>query len=334
MKKLFLLVALAILGEFGLNAQCAGAGAGVGKEESSHCPNSADWPSPITVAVSSGYRQDKLRWSISGEDNDPNILSELKWKNLQIMQIGAYGSYTSCRNYVVRASGDYGYIYHGDHTDTDYFESGREFPFSKSTGKAGKGSVYDLDGGVGYRVTSSCKRFVATPLVGYSFHGQNLHMYDGESEFFIIPTSTGNITLPESPIPGLDSSYRTRWYGPWLGIDFSAKVEQCAYVFGGFEWHFVNFRADGHWNLRKDLGPFYHRANGFGYVATLGANWEIWDHWSIGVVSNYRNFRSRSGHEHGTIKVPGALKPLEFEAKFNGVRWYSWSASAVVAYRF
>ena len=144
---------------------------------------SSKWPSSVNLDVGVGYRRDKFHWSIGGIGGVPNVLSELKWKHLNSVQVEGYGSYVSCRNYAIRVSGNYGEIYHGRNTDTDFLGNDETIPFSISNNNAGKGRLYDVDAGVGYRVTSTCGRFVATPLAGWSYHGQDLHLYDGEQVF-------------------------------------------------------------------------------------------------------------------------------------------------------
>lgn len=287
---------------------------------------SDDWPSPVDVKLGWGYRQDKFRWSIAGHHKRPHVLSELKWRDLRISQIGGEASYVSWRNYAVRVAGDYGNIYHGRNKDADFLDNDRRGLYSLSKNNASKGSVYDLNAGVGYRVTSTCGRFVATPLVGYGWHGQDLHIYDGNQVIDAVNCQIG-------PFPGLNSKYKARWYGPWIGIDFNTKVECCAFLFGNFEWHQTTYRATGCWNLRSDLGPFHHKAYGNGYVLTLGGNWELCNHWSLGIVGNYRHFRTGSGRE--TLQVIHGPNCIEnFTAHFNGAKWISWSISGIVGWRW
>jgi hypothetical protein len=287
------------------------------------------WPSPINLDAGIGYRRDRFRWSKAGPFEIPNVLSELRWRDIRIIEYGGSASYVSCRNYAVKAWGDYGHIYHGRNVDADFLGNNKTDLISLSGNKAGKGHVYDVVGGVGYRVTSTCGRFIATPLIGYSDHAQYLRIFHGEQIFnFFNPFFVG-------PIPGLNSKYKTRWFGPWGGMDFTAQVEKCAYVFGSFEWHILSYRGEGCWNLRSDIGPFFHKSHGFGYLATLGGKWEICGNWSIGVVGAYRNFRSRSGRERYTIFDP--FFPTQrnvFRFRFNGAKWHTWSITGLVAWRF
>lgn len=319
MRKLFGLVTTVVFGSASLFASCADDWL----QAQSCC--SDDWPSPINVEVGVGYRNDKFSWSIAGPDNTPDILSLLKWEDLRMVEIEGSASYVSCTNYALRISGDYAKIYHGQNTDADFLSDGKRDLFSYSKNNAGKGHVYDLIAGGGYRVMSNCGRFIATPLAGYSWHGQNLHIYDGHQLIDLVSNDVGRIR-------GLNSHYNARWYGPWVGLDFNTRVECCAYLFGSFEWHFARYCAEGKWNLRRDLGPFRHKANGFGYIAVLGANWEILHNFSIGLMGTYRNFRTHHGHE--SVTIHDGAESFRVRLHFNKAKWQSASAVGTIAWRF
>lgn len=284
------------------------------------------WPSSINLDICTGFREDRFEWSIAGIDDFPNVLSELKWKELRMVEVSGYASYVSPCNYAIRFSGDYGFIYHGKNIDSDYLQDDEHGLFSRSINNAGKGFVFDVEGAVGYRVISTCSRFVAILLGGYGYHDQHLHIYDGRQVFSPFLSELG-------PISGLNSRYRTRWYGPWIGLDFNTHVECCAYLFGSMEWHFLNYRGEGHWNLREDIGPFFHRAWGQGYVGVLGANWEIWGNWSIGVVGTYRHFWTHHGREKLIVNDP-IFGEIEVHTRFNHASWVVGTLSGLITYRF
>ncbi|MGD8383733.1 MAG: hypothetical protein PVJ11_16445, partial [Syntrophobacterales bacterium] len=44
----------------------------------------------VEIGLSAGYREDEFDWNIAGNSsgNNPNILSELTWEDLQIFQVG------------------------------------------------------------------------------------------------------------------------------------------------------------------------------------------------------------------------------------------------------
>lgn len=314
MNKILGFVLTGLLAAASLSAGCACGPAGTG------------WPSAMNVELGVGYREDKLKWSIAGFDDFPNILSEVQWKKLQMVEVNGYASYTSCRNYVVMVKGDYGYICSGSNTDADYAGDDRTGLWSLSHSNAGRGYVYDLSSAVGYRVTSTCGRFIGVPLIGYSFHSQHLRQFDGVQEFWY-----GDIL--EAEIEDLNSSYNTRWFGPWIGLEFAARVESCAFIYGGFEWHLASYRGTGNWNLRDDIGPFNDKAHGTGYVITLGGNWEIWTRWSLGLEGNFRYFRSRQGVSRTEVIFTDGLR-LDSDTRFNGARWKSIDVLATLQWRW
>lgn len=296
------------------------------------CPT--DWPC-FKMDIGGGFRNDRFEWSIAGLTNIPgtdefidfpDTASELQWKDLRMAQVGGNASFVSCRNYVLYAAAEYGRIYHGKVIDSDYLLDDKEGLFSRSRSKADKGHVYDLSTAAGYRVTSTCGRFIAHILAGYSQHQQYLHMIDGKYTFLFAPC--------HKHILGLNSTYTTRWYGPWIGIDFETRVERCAYMFGGVEWHMLAYRGHGHWNLRPDISRFNHKAPGWGYIVRLGGKWEIWNRWSLGVVGYYRMFRTKRGLEHICIHSPDFDGPIRVRLRFNGAQWHNYAVSGILSLRF
>lgn len=286
------------------------------------------WPSPINLDAGFVYRKDTFRWAKGRKDDIPSHWSELRWSELNSIEFSAYGSYVSCRNYAIRAWGSYGHIYSGENKDSDFFSTQcRKELISRSVNDAGKGYVYDAEIGVGYRVTSTCGRFIGTPLIGYSDHAQHLHIYGGKQVFSRFGLQ------PLGHFEGLNSRYKTRWFGPWAGLEFTAQVEKCAYVFGSFEWHLLSYRGTGCWNLRPDLGAFLHKAHGFGYLTAWGAKWEICNRWSIGAMFAYRNFKTRDGQEHTRLFDP-VFGRRRMREKFNGAHWHTWSIGGLIAWRF
>ena len=166
-------------------------------------------------------------------------------------------------------------------------------------------------------------------------------MYDGKQLISLVPdvlfvdvNGPYQVTsIPIGAIDGLMSHYKTRWFGPWVGIDFTAQVERCAYLFGSLQWHMLEYRGHGDWNLRTDIGPFDHKAYGYGYLIMLGTKWEIWNDWSIGLMGSYRMFRTKGGHEILEI-IPQVQAPFKVKTPFSGAVWHSFSASGIISYRF
>ena len=127
-----------------------------------------------------GYRIDYLRWSIAEDfyGIGPNILSELTWKDLQIYQIKAAGT-VIINNLTLKASLDFGFILKGENQDSDYDLDNRTDEWSRSNNSSDDDFVLDASLGVGYRFLLAAGSVSITPLLGISFHKQNLRITNG-----------------------------------------------------------------------------------------------------------------------------------------------------------
>ena len=113
---------------------------------------------------------------------------------------------------------------------------------------------------MGYQLTLISGRLRFIPLLGYSYNQQNLIISDGFQTI-----STPGVTHPGGPFPGLASTYETEWFGPWLGLDLIATVNEKITLSAGFEHRWTSYKAEANWNLRGDLAhptSFEHSADG------------------------------------------------------------------------
>lgn len=288
----------------------------------------------ITFGIGTGYRQDSLNWSIAGPNNVPNVLSELKWKDLRIWQIEGYAKFVSCNHIYLRGKADYGRIFHGKNRDSDYEGNHRTFEFSRADCKAGKGEVFDFSGGAGYQLTYCFDTIKVAPLIGYSYHEQHLRMYEGfQSVDLIEPIFIG-------PFEGLHSNYRAKWYGPWVGVDLDYEFSCNWTLFGSLEYHLAQFRGTGHWNLRDDfLDDFKQTANwAHGGLISAGVCYDYCN-WDFGILASYQSWKTRRGKQHFTIDAsdsPGSSEPLPVVVgtRLNGVHWHSFTAVAFASYKW
>lgn len=277
----------------------------------------------LIFELAAGYRNDHLRWSISGEDKQPDVLSELKWKNLKIAQVTATAKMVNCYHIYFRAFANYGKIFHGRNSDQDFLLNHKEGIFSDTHSKADKGEVLDFSGGIGYHFTFLCNRATISPLGGYAYSEQHLRQYDLFVDFDAISGFHG-------PVPGLHSNYRTHWAGPWLGADFTLKMTRELSLFGTAEYHWIKYWGHGHWNLRPDfIKDFKHRAKGWGQVYKLGINYDFpCTNWSLGLVGQYQIWLTHSGRNRQFFEEGNVTTRL------NPVHWHTYSVMAQVQYRF
>lgn len=288
--------------------------------------------------LSMGYRVDQLDWNIAGNNSGttPNVLSELTWSDLEIFQLQLDG-WAETRdllwlktNTLLVGKLAYGRIYSGDNQDSDYDGDNRSLEWSRSNNQSDKGFTLDASGGFGPKYKLLAGRLSIAPLLGYSFHMQDLSMTDGVQTV----ADTGHSPAPLSigPIPGLDSSYTAYWWGPWLGLNLQlAPVEKLSLELTG-EYHIVEYFAEANWNLRPDLAhpiSFEHEAHGTGLVLTLKSAYELNQRWSVVFSGNVQYWQTGDGQDT-TYDADGTRGGT----RLNEVNWESYALMFGLRYRF
>lgn len=262
----------------------------------------------VETGIGAGYRHDKLNWSIAGNlaGNDPNVLSELKWKveslalnsDIWVKSNGRTLSNSTRENapqissrFVLHLQGGYGQINNGENRDSDYVEDNRTDEYSRSENAADDGYLYDITGTLGWelsRTISTDHLFTITPTIGYSYNVQHLTMTDGVQVIASNPDNLG-------PIPGLDSRYETEWYGPLVGVKLqydkrNSQTEQLFSLWFESYYHWIEYQAEGQWNLRTDLAQnpsFFHQATGTGWDIFCGWNYALSTRGSLNAELQY-----------------------------------------------
>jgi hypothetical protein len=297
------------------------------------------------LSVQAGYRQDELDWSIAGklfdyaqhEDVIVNVLSELTWRDLDIMQVGFSNETLFTDHYFFRISFSHGTIFDGENQDSDYKGLNRTGEWSRSNNNADKGDVSDMSVAAGYRFTVWNNRISLIPLLGYSYHEQNLVMTDGY-QTVSEPDAALRLNPPEvGPFSGLYSTYEARWRGPWLGLDagytLALPKPSLHMTFGlGLEYHWADYSASADWNLRSDLAhpeSFEHEAVGTGYI--VAAKWRCQFANRLGILLSF-GYQDWST-DAGTDRVYLSTNEVD-ETRLNEVNWTSKSLMFGVDYTF
>ena len=276
------------------------------------------------VNLSAGKRTDELDWNIAGTSpygNFVNVLSELQWRDLESNYLKARTRIFLDRFYI-RGSAGYGFITSGSNQDSDYRGNNRTLEYSRSNNASNDGSVWDVEGGLGYVFGTgpNGNRLNLIPMAGISYHKQNLKITDG---YQTIP-ATG-------PFSGLNSSYASRWAGPWAGADLSYVFRDLT-LLGSFEYHIAYFKADADWNLRTDFAhpvSFEHWATGTGVVISLGAEYSLGKNWSLGGAYDMHDFRATDGTDRTYFSDGSAA-----DTTLNEVNWESQAVMLGVNYKF
>lgn len=295
-----------------------------------HTQTSAGWPLEIEFIATGGYRVDDLDWNIAGDinGNNPNILSELTWDDLESYQLKFQGRLVWPNLITLRGALAYGWIFDGKNQDSDYSGDSRTFEFSRSNNSTDDDNVWDGSLAVGYPARFGRTVIgTITPLAGYSRHEQQLKITDGYQS---IPA--------QGPFPGLDSSYDTRWKGPWVGIDLhfkAAEIGAFAHRFETYftyEYHRADFNAEGNWNLRDDLDhpkSFKQDTDGDGIVIGTGFNLTLNQHWALNFNYDYQDWSMNDGTS--TVFFADGTKA---KTRLNEVNWKSHAFMMGLSLRF
>ena len=79
-------------------------------------------PLETEFVFTGGYRRDDLDWNIAGDinGNNPNILSELTWDDIESYQVKFQGSLVWPKIIALKGSANYGWIFDGENQDSDF----------------------------------------------------------------------------------------------------------------------------------------------------------------------------------------------------------------------
>lgn len=268
-----------------------------------------------TLDLNVGHRSDELRWSIAGDLSgslSPNVLSELTWENVDIVELSVSWKLDMPQRLQLWTRAAYGWIYDGRNRDSDYLGDGRTVEFSRSDNDTRDDDVFDVAVALGYRLTYRLEGGLLhlTPLLGLSHHEQRLRITNG---FQTIP--------PLGPFPGLDSTYRTEWTGPWVGVELTGEFRSAPNAFVRLEHHWADYTAHANWNLRDDFQhprSFQHEADGTGLVASLGIVSPLRQKWSVRLSLDYQRWRTDPGIDR-VFFASGAVAAT----RLNEVKWTS-----------
>lgn len=285
----------------------------------------------VDIRFGNSLRYDRLDWSTAGSGGHPNIVSELAWRKIYSFQWTLEGSLTWNRRAYIRGAVGYAAIQSGEVRDSDYDGDDRTLEFSRSISQTNDDNMWDFSFGGGPAFTLVQGRMILMPLLGIAVHSQNLRITDGDQQIASPPR-----TPSAGSISGLNSTYQTRWIGPWVGVDMKVVPQSSNPAIGlvlGLEYHFaVSYSADADWNLRSDLQhpvSFRHSADGTGFQLSSALLIQPHPRIDIRVGLKYQHWTTSQGtsrmyHADGSVGV----------SQLNGVEWDCNTISVGVAYKF
>ena len=230
-----------------------------------------------TFSLTSGVRQDDLRWNVSADEDinvTPNILSELTWENVQYLETEAKVKHISPTNsrtfrggWQMEGNLRGGLGISGRVQDSDYAGNNRTGEFSRATADSDTGYTLGGQAAAGYRfnvaqrVKNGNYTFITlAPLVGYGVDHAQFKLEGIQVE----PPPVGD------PIV-LDSDFNPTWYGPFIGMEAEWEHNNHMLTLRG-EYHDLSYFADATWDLREDFmkdPSFEQEAEGTGQKIAL-----------------------------------------------------------------
>ncbi len=235
-------------------------------------------PAKLQLSVTSGYRQDNLHWSIAGNSNgqNPNILSELRWKNVGGSVTGAQLQYRFFYHWQLEGNYEHTFFLSGKVLDTDYGGNNRTNIVYAQQFNAGKGGTDHWQAGLGYQLPVT-NQFSITPSAGYSQFHQLFYL-----------TGASN----------LNSTYKTTWKGPYAQLLLSSELSTQLFIDAGFRYSQVQYRASANWNLIREFRhpeSFRHTANGYGINLHSSLLYRASIIHSIGIKGIYSRWQTGRG---------------------------------------
>jgi hypothetical protein len=261
-----------------------------------------DLPPGLQLSVTSGYRQEDLRWSIAGNANgqNPNILSELRWKNVGGPVTGIHLQYSFFDHWQLEGEYEHTFFLSGKVSDTDYGGNNRTNTVYAQQFNAGKGGADRWLAGLAYQI-SVTNKFSITPSAGYGLFHQALYL---------------------SGSPDLNSTYKTKWRGPYGQVLCSTGLTKKLSTTAGFRYNQVRYRASANWNLIREFShpeSFLHTANGYGINLHTSFLYRASAIHSIGIKGSYSRWQTGRGIDELYLVNGGSE-----QTQLNQVRSTSW----------
>lgn len=270
------------------------------------------------LGLSGSYQEADFHWSIAGNSagQNPNVLSEIKWKKLRAIGFGADIQWNICSNIFLKGNYYAENIRSGRVGDTDYAQDNRTYPVYQAmlNGSQGRLSRLMFAPGYSFRLNS---RFSLDPYAGFSASRQQLHL----TRF------PGETTADEM---ALNSRYYTRWTGAAAGAAANFTCSPVLQLTAVLEYQQLRYHADADWNLIDAFAhplSFRHRASGYAAAACLQLNWKLCPALFLNIQGNYRYGETGKGTD-----VLYLADGQQQQAQLNGV--FSHSAGASLGLRY
>jgi len=238
----------------------------------------------VKLSISTGRQREDFNWSIAGNNNgaDPNVLSELKWKNVSGQVYSASFRWRIWWKVLFVADYNRVSVNSGSVSDMDYSGNNRTAPVYAENFSDNKGYTSLWNAGVGYPVFNH-GRFSLELYAGYGENTQSLYLVD----------LTGQL-------PGLNSRYDANWKGGFIRVSSAVKIFRALAFSVDIAYNQVNYRANGNWNLIGEFQhpvSYTHAAKGYGIITNAGLVFNITRNIAADIGYGYFNWQTGKGND-------------------------------------
>jgi len=256
------------------------------------------------ASFEAGYRRDTIDWRQRFPSDQPFINSSIRFKDIDIFQIGVHGRSTLGNNFYVRGSAYWGWVLDGDFDrkfnayfgNNDYFADDH---FRLGFGDRNRTTVDDkyvfgIGAAIGYPFFFCDCTMLIAPTIGYSFDEQNLRVDDVGFDFNPYCLAGNNNKQC------CRNTFISRWYGPFVGLDFDWRPwNSCFNLWAEVEYHWGNFRGKrshgDNFNIFDDRNRTSHKATA--WVFSSGIDYDFCNNWTVGIDVKFQNWAANRHHE-------------------------------------
>jgi hypothetical protein len=135
------------------------------------------------------------------------------------------------------------------------------------------------------------------------------------------------------PINSLNSTYESKWYGPFAGIDLVLLPSPNFSLLGSVQYHWADYEGKADWNLRSDLAhpvSFRHEADDAdGVFTSIKGRYLFSNGLMLDLAFDYISLKAKDGTDQ-TILADGS----SFFVKLNEANWQSSAITLGFSYSF
>jgi len=261
------------------------------------------------VDFTADYRSDNVDWRFDAPSPDPLIGSRLRFDDIQIFEIGFDARTVMDCNALIRASAGFGWVLDGDAKETltvfvddvDDEDSIDDSDRLRASHILDGRYVMDLSLAIGYPFYFCDCTVSLAPVVGYAYDSQSF-AEDRNDEIEFDATSPGpGVVLTFEEDEDSDNKYVSRFYGPFIGVDFNYNPDACLGIYAQFEYHFA------HWKGKRDSSVNFDKFDEFdagthhahGVVVNFGVDYLFCDCWFVGLNASYEDWHAHKSQEIG-----------------------------------